>query len=156
MISRFPTYLSDPALEPAPLSVLTPLLGHSRPAVRKRAITTLAQFLPLTQPEYASRLVQTTILPALSASTPAEQKRTVVQLIAAVARHSPHHIAPYMKDVVTGIINAVSKDDEELKDSSLQVCDCRSRNITHLTGLIRLLKHLYSDVLLKSLVTWIL
>ncbi|KAK7688067.1 hypothetical protein QCA50_008437 [Cerrena zonata] len=123
LISRFPAYLSDPALDPPPLSVLTPLLGHSRPAVRKRAITTLAQFLPLIQSEPASRLVQTEILPALSSSTSAERKRTIVQLIAAVARHSPHHIAPYMKDVIPGVVNAVSKDDEELKDSSLQALE---------------------------------
>ena len=121
MISRFPAYLSDPGLQPAPLGVLTPLLNHSRPAVRKRAITTLAQFLPLSQSE--SNLVKTTILPALASGTRAEQQRTVVQLVAAVARHSPHHIAPYMKDIVTGVLSAVSKDDEELKDGSLQALE---------------------------------
>lgn len=121
LIIRFPTYLSDPSLEPTPLSVLIPLLNHPRAAVRKRAITTLAQFLPLTQPQSASQLVQTVVLPAFASGTNADRQRTIVQLVAAVARHSPHHVAPFMKDIVNGIIKAVSKDDEELRESSLQV-----------------------------------
>ncbi|CAL1696941.1 unnamed protein product [Somion occarium] len=123
LIIRFPTYLSDPSLEPTPLSVLIPLLNHPRAAVRKRAITTLAQFLPLTQPQSASQLVQTVVLPAFASGTNADRQRTIVQLVAAVARHSPHHVAPFMKDIVNGIIKAVSKDDEELRESSLQALE---------------------------------
>jgi cullin-associated NEDD8-dissociated protein 1 len=41
LVTRFPTYMSDPSVMPQPLAVLIPLLDHSRPAVRKRAIVTL-------------------------------------------------------------------------------------------------------------------
>ncbi|KAH8101480.1 ARM repeat-containing protein [Cristinia sonorae] len=123
LITRFPTYLSDPTLEPQPLSVLTPLLSHTRPAVRKRAITTLALFLPVSQPESFNTLLNGSILPTLAPGANAEKQKTTIQLVAAIARHSPTQIAPYIKDVVTNVIKALSKDDEELKDSCLQALE---------------------------------
>ena len=43
LVTRFPAYVSNPEIQPQPLAVLTPLLGHARPAVRKRAIVTLCE-----------------------------------------------------------------------------------------------------------------
>lgn len=122
LITRFPGYLADPNLQPQPLTVLTPLLSHTRPAVRKRAISTLAQFLPLSQSEHFTELLRAILLPNLAPSAGLDKQRTTVQLVAAVGRHSPHQIAPYLNDLVPGIIKAISKDDEELRESGLQVC----------------------------------
>ena len=102
--------------------MLTPLLSHSRIAVRKRAITTLAQFLPISQPQQFNDLLKTIIFPNLSPSAGVDKQRTTVQLVAAVARHSPHQIAPVLHDLVPNIIKAASKEDEELRESGLQVC----------------------------------
>ncbi len=121
LIVRFPSYVSNPDLDPQPLSVLTPLLSHPRTAVRKRAISTLAQFLPVAQPQQFSELLKTLIFPNLSPSASIEKQRTTVQLIAAIARHSPYQIAPILNDLVPGIVKAASKEDEELKESGLQV-----------------------------------
>lgn len=121
LISRFPAYLSSPNLQPQPLTILTPLLSHPRTAVRKRAITTLAQFLPTAHVELFATLLNTNILPGLAASANVEQQRTTVQLIAAVARHTSHHMSPVLNDVVPGVIKAAQRDDEELRESCLQV-----------------------------------
>ena len=121
LITRFPAYLSDPSLSPPPLTVITPLLSHTRVAVRKRAITTLAQFLPITQPQLFLDLLKTLVIPNLAPSADIDRQRTTVQLVAAVARHSPHQIAPVLNDVVPGIIKAIAKEDEELRESGLQV-----------------------------------
>ena len=121
LIVRFPSYLADPSLDPAPLSVLTPLLFHSRIAVRKRAIMTLAQFLPVAQPQQFAELLKTIIFPNLTPTASVDKQRTTVQLVAAVARHSPHQIAPVLRELVPSIIKAVSKEDEELRESGLQV-----------------------------------
>jgi cullin-associated NEDD8-dissociated protein 1 len=43
LVTRFPAYLSDPTLQPQPISVLVPLLQHPRPAVQKRATVTLGE-----------------------------------------------------------------------------------------------------------------
>lgn len=102
--------------------MITPLLAHTRVAVRKRAITTLAQFLPISQPQYFSGLLKDLIYPNLASSASVDKQRTTVQLVAAIARHSPHQIAPVLNDVVPGIIKAASKEDEELRESGLQVC----------------------------------
>lgn len=123
LITRFPVYLADPNLEPQPLVVLTPLLQHTRPAVRKRAIATLAQFLPLTQTHHFSELLRVIILPNLQPSAGVDKQRTTVQLVAAVARHSPHQVATVLNDLVPGIIKAISKEDEELRESGLQALD---------------------------------
>lgn len=103
--------------------MLTPLLQHPRPAVRTRAIATLAQFLPVTQPQHFSDLLRSVVLPNLSPSAGVDKQRTTVQLVAAVARHSPHQIAAALNELVPGIIKALSKDDEELRESGLQALE---------------------------------
>ena len=121
LITRFAAFLSDAGLKPPPLETLSPLLSHPRPAVRKRAIVTLAQFLPVSQAQLFSGLLGSTILPGLAPSASIDQQRTVVQLVTAVARHSPQQIAPVLGDIVPSVLKAVQRDDEELREGSLQV-----------------------------------
>ncbi|PCH33074.1 ARM repeat-containing protein [Wolfiporia cocos MD-104 SS10] len=123
LITRFPAYLANPDLTPPPLQVLTPMLAHSRPAVRKRAITTLAQFLPTTRAELAAELLNGQILPGLAPSASVENQRTTVQLVAAVARHTPHQIGSALGKIVPAIIKAVQREDEELQESCLQALE---------------------------------
>jgi cullin-associated NEDD8-dissociated protein 1 len=62
-------------------------------------------------------------LPNLATSAGLEKQRTTVQLIAAVARHSPSQIAPALDRIVPEILQAVEKDDDELKEGSLQALE---------------------------------
>jgi hypothetical protein len=48
-------------------------------------------------------------------------QRTAIQLLAAIARFSPAVIAPILGDVVPGVLKASSQDDDEQRESSLQV-----------------------------------
>ncbi|EKM60594.1 uncharacterized protein PHACADRAFT_203767 [Phanerochaete carnosa HHB-10118-sp] len=142
LIARFRPYLADPNLQPQPLAVLTPLLQHPRSAVRKRAIATLAQYLPLSQPQHFSELLTVIILPNLAPSASVEKQRTTVQLVAAVARHSPHQVATVLNDLVPGIIKAIAKDDEELRESGLQalealVLKCPAEVTPYLSSIIQ-------------------
>ncbi|KAH9939018.1 ARM repeat-containing protein [Epithele typhae] len=121
LITRFPQYLAN--VEPQPVSVLTPILDHARPAVRKRAITTLAQFLPHSQPRLFASLLTGVISPGLASNADLGKQRTVVQLVAAVARHSPQQIAPALGDVAPSIIKDSQRDDEELRESCLQALE---------------------------------
>jgi cullin-associated NEDD8-dissociated protein 1 len=126
LISRFPYNLTNANLVPQPLTVLPPLLAHQRPVVRKRTIITLAQFIPISQPELFSELLKSYVYPFLVSSTNSEKQRTTVQLVAAVARHSAGQIAPVLGNIVPGILSAVQKDDDELRESALQVYTCLS------------------------------
>ncbi|KAI0358837.1 ARM repeat-containing protein [Trametes cingulata] len=121
LISRFPGYLVN--LEVQPIQVLTPMLSHPRPAVRKRAITTLAQFLPYSQPQQFTELLNTYVFPGLTPSASLDKQRTVVQLVAAVARHSPHQIAPSLSEITPSILKDSQRDDEELRESCLQALE---------------------------------
>ncbi|KAI0757560.1 TIP120-domain-containing protein [Daedaleopsis nitida] len=121
LITRFPGYLAN--VEPAPVPVLIPTLNHPRPAVRKRAITTLAQFLPYTQPENFATLLNANILPGLASSANIEKQRTVVQLVTAVARHSSGQIAPALGEITPSILKDSQRDDEELCESCLQALE---------------------------------
>ena len=121
LISRFPSNLSSATFSPPPLTVLAPLLAHQRPVIRKRAIITLAQFIPTSQPELYDQLLKSYVYPYLTASASLEKQRTTSQLVAAVARHSAIQIAPVLGDIVPGILDAVQRDDEELRESGLQV-----------------------------------
>ena len=121
LISRFTTLLSGAELKPEPLSVLAPLLSHSRPVVRKRAIVTLSQFIPISEPSLFNDLVFAHVLPYLVPAANIEKQRTTVHLIAAVARHSPIQLAPILDQIIPAILKAVQKDDDELREGALQV-----------------------------------
>ena len=123
LISRFPNNLANATFSPPPLTALAPLLDHQRPVVRKRAIITLSQFIPISQAALFTELLKTKVLPNLAPSASLEKQRTTVQLIAAVARHSPTQIAPVLSDIVPGILKAIQKDDEELREGSLQALE---------------------------------
>ncbi|KAG6856601.1 hypothetical protein H0H87_002693 [Tephrocybe sp. NHM501043] len=123
LISRFPALLSGATLIPPPLVVLAPLLSHSRPVVRKRAIITLSQYIPISPPELFHELLKANVFPFLDESANIEKQRTTVQLVAAVARHSPLQIAPVLSQIVPGVLKAVQKDDDELREGSLQALE---------------------------------
>jgi cullin-associated NEDD8-dissociated protein 1 len=66
------------------------------------------------------QLLEGSIRPGL-ASGNVEEQRTIVQLIAAVARHSPHKIDSVLGVVAPGILEAAAKEDDELREYALQV-----------------------------------
>ncbi|KAL0578835.1 hypothetical protein V5O48_003159 [Marasmius crinis-equi] len=123
LISRFPQHLSSETLSPPPLVVLAPLLSHPRPVVRKRAIVTLSQFIPISQPGLFEDLLKTHVLPHLAPNANLEKQRTTVQLIAAVAKHSPAQIAGNLGEIVPPIVKAVQRDDDELREGCLQALE---------------------------------
>jgi cullin-associated NEDD8-dissociated protein 1 len=88
--------------------------------VRKRAIVTLSQFIPISQPGLFTNLLNKDILPFLAPSAILEKQRTTVQLIAAVTRHSPLNITPVFDQIVPGVLKAVQRDDDELREGCLQ------------------------------------
>lgn len=125
LITRFPAHFADPSLNPQPLIAIAPLLIHSRPAVRKRAISTLSQFVPVAPPELFSTLLENNILPFLVANANLEQQRTTVNLIAAIFRQSAQQLTPSLGDIVPGLLQAVKRDDDELREGCLQVAYMR-------------------------------
>ncbi|OAX40483.1 TIP120-domain-containing protein [Rhizopogon vinicolor AM-OR11-026] len=120
LITRFPAHVSDPSLTPHPLPAIAPLLSHSRPAVRKRAILTLSQYVPVAPRELVNDLLQNHILPILAPSANIEKQRTTVHLVAAIIRQSPQQLASVYNDIIPGIVTAVQRDDDELREGCLQ------------------------------------
>ncbi|KAJ3884765.1 armadillo-type protein, partial [Lentinula edodes] len=123
LISRFPSHLSASSLMPHPLAVLVPLLSHPRLVVRKRAIVTLSQFITISPPELFSELFTDNVLPYLGPSANIEKQWTTVNLVAAVARHSPSQLAPMLSEIMPGINKAVQREDDELREGCLQALE---------------------------------
>jgi cullin-associated NEDD8-dissociated protein 1 len=121
LVTHFPAYVSSLSLAPPPIQTITPLLTHTRPAVRKRAIVTLSQFVPLSAPELSAHLLSAVINPNLQLSAPLEKQRMTVNLVAAIARTSPQRLASGLGTIVSGILRVVDQDDEELREGALQV-----------------------------------
>ncbi|CEL59964.1 Cullin-associated NEDD8-dissociated protein 1 OS=Dictyostelium discoideum GN=cand1 PE=3 SV=1 [Rhizoctonia solani AG-1 IB] len=115
LVTRFPSHV--PPQEP--MNVLTPLLLHARPAVRKRATTTIASFVPTLSQTELQEFISSTILPGLQPSAPLEKQRTTVHLVAAVARY----LASSLSEVVPSVLKGVDKDDEELREAGLQALE---------------------------------
>ena len=89
--------------------------------VRKRAIVTLSQFIPISEPSLFNDLVFAHVIPYLVPAASIEKQRTTVHLIAAVARHSPIQLAPILDQIIPAILKAVQRDDDELREGALQV-----------------------------------
>ncbi|KAI3602368.1 cullin-associated nedd8-dissociated protein 1 [Moniliophthora roreri] len=142
LITRFPLRLSSTELNPPPLTVLAPLLSHPRPVVRKRAIVTISQFIPITAPELFADLLQKHVFPNLAPNANIEKQRTTVQLVAAVAKNSPTHISPSLNDIVPHILKAAQRDDDELREGCLQALEalllrCPSEITSYLPNIIQ-------------------
>ncbi|KAK7019727.1 hypothetical protein VNI00_017966 [Paramarasmius palmivorus] len=142
LITRFPLRLSSAEFNPPPLTVLAPLLSHSRPVVRKRAIVTISQFIPIAQPALFADLLQQHVFPNLVANANLEKQRTTVQLVAAVAKNSPTHIAPSLNDIVPQVLKAVQREDDELREGCLQALEalvlrCPSEVTSYLPSIIQ-------------------
>lgn len=109
------------------MTALTPLLSHPRPAVRKRAILTLAQFLPSAQQSLFDELIKSTALPGLrdesDSGSGLEQQRTAVQLVGAIARQSSGRIAPILGEIIPGVLKAAAQDDDESHEYALQTLE---------------------------------
>jgi len=61
------------------------------------------------------------VLPCLATEASIEKQRTTVQLVAAVVRQSAGQVADVLGDIVPGILRAVQRDDDELREGCLQV-----------------------------------
>ncbi|KAG8723447.1 hypothetical protein FRC09_003293 [Ceratobasidium sp. 395] len=116
LVSRFPSHV--PPTEP--MAVLTPLLAHARPAVRKRTISTIASFVPHLSDTETHSFITSTILPGLANNKVAlDTQRTTVHLVAAVARY----LAPSLAEVVPGVLAGIARGDEELREAGLQALE---------------------------------
>jgi len=100
---------------------LTPLLSHPRPVVRKRAITTIAQTIPLSPPDSFSELLKVEILPNLAQTAPSDKQKTIVQLVSSVVRLSTQQILHVVGEITPAIVESLQREDEELRESCLQV-----------------------------------
>lgn len=120
LITNFPGYVSQLPLQPPPIRVLTPLLTHPRPAVRKRAIASLALFVPTSALDVFSGLLTSDVMPNLAPSANIDKQMTTIQLVAAIARSSPQRFAPSLPAVAPGLLKAVQRDDDDLRDATLQ------------------------------------
>ena len=121
LISRFPSFVSTAAVQSLAIDVMAPLLNHPRPAVRKRTIVTLSQFLQTMPQALFMEVYKTTITPGLSGALGLEGEKTIVQLISTIARHSPQKLSVVLGNIVPIVLQDTSKDDEDLKDNALQV-----------------------------------
>lgn len=68
-----------------------------------------------------SELLSSEVMPNLAPSANVEKQMTTVQLVAAIARSSPQQIAPSLPAIVPGILKATQRDNDELREASLQV-----------------------------------
>ncbi|KAI6142115.1 armadillo-type protein [Pisolithus tinctorius] len=123
LIARFPAHFSYSQIKPQPLTAIAPLLSHPRPAVRKRAISALSQFFPVSPPDLCTQLLEINILPYLEAGANLEQQRTTVNLVSAILRQSAQQLASSFDRIIPGILKAVQRDDDELREGCLQALE---------------------------------
>lgn len=66
-------------------------------------------------------MLKTEILPNLTSIAPNEKQKTIVQLVSSVVRLATQQISSVVGQIAPSIIQSLQKEDEELRESSLQV-----------------------------------
>ena len=93
------SYSFTAGLQKSGLQSLLPLLGHTRVAVRKRAMTALSTLAASSSSELFTQLA-TSVSNDLG-SDDTERTKTVVQLVGALARLSPRRIGRRLPDFMS-------------------------------------------------------
>ncbi|GAA6006246.1 hypothetical protein JCM11491_002083 [Sporobolomyces phaffii] len=127
IVSRFDSTVRGlPQLQSKILQASVPLLGHSRAAVRKRAVGTIATLIPTTSSssQLFPSLLSDTLLPALSSSNTSaspDSLLTSISLISSVARSSPSQLGPHVSTLVPLILSAMSSTQYEGEETEIEV-----------------------------------
>lgn len=75
----------------------------------------------MSSPDSFSDMLKTEILPNLTPTAPNDKQKTIVQLVSSVARLSTQQISPVVGQITPAIAQSLQKEDEELRESCLQV-----------------------------------
>lgn len=128
IVSRFESSIKTlPQLQSSILNATTALLSHSRPAVRKRAITVLGRLVPASDDAVFTNLIDSTLLPLMKSSD-AQKQKTAIALAGALARSSPRQMGSKAAKVLPSVLSAATcgdgdDTDEELVEQSLQTLE---------------------------------
>ncbi|KAK0538159.1 hypothetical protein OC835_001516 [Tilletia horrida] len=122
IITRFPAHIAaNTNLQLQILQASLPFLRHSRPAIRKRALTVLGALGPNCASEIFTQLAKdmSDDLDHPSVDT----NRTIIQLINTLARTSGRRLGRRLPQFMPRIIDKANVDDDELREVVLQALE---------------------------------
>ncbi|SGY91656.1 BQ5605_C038g11689 [Microbotryum silenes-dioicae] len=151
ILSRFESSVRNLSnIQNASLKATVPLLKHSRPALRKRAVATLSTLVSTTNDFIVfDSLVNSTITKALHTSD-TESLKTSVLLVGSLARAAPSKMGRKASNLVPLVLATLDHDDDDLRESALQslellVLKCPTDIASHFSAIVdagtRWLKH---------------
>ncbi|GAA5975297.1 hypothetical protein JCM5350_006418 [Sporobolomyces pararoseus] len=128
IVTRFDSTIRGlPQTQSKILKASVPLLSHSRAAVRKRAVGTIATLIPTTSSSSSQlfpKLLSETLLPALKSngsSTSPDQLLTSISLISSVARTSPSQLGPHISTLIPLILEAISSTKYSGEETEIEI-----------------------------------
>ncbi|GAA5906905.1 uncharacterized protein JCM6883_005725 [Sporobolomyces salmoneus] len=125
IVTRFESTVRGlPHLQTKILQASVPLLGHSRAAVRKRSVGTIATLIPTTSSSSSlfPTLLSDTLLPSLESSNSSpDQLLTSISLISSVARTSPSQLGPHISTLIPLILSAISSSRFEGEETEIEI-----------------------------------
>lgn len=146
LLSRFGGLLVQ--FHPSLLEALSPQLKSPRMAVRKRSIIALGHLVMSCDQALYVKLINM-LLEELAASegqqdaAAAMNTRTYIQAIGVVCRNAGHRFGDHVERVVPLVLKYSSRDDEELREHCLQVCEnmlykCGKEITPHVASIVNL------------------
>lgn len=76
-------------------------------------------------------MLKAEILPNLALTAPSDKQKTTVQLVSSVVRFSTQQISPVVGQIAPVIVQSLQKEDEELRESCLQVRSFLHQRMIH-------------------------
>ena len=129
LFRKFGNLLNDSpeaiTLQKAALDTIEPLVCHSRPAARKKAIASTTSLSLHLKDELFAGLVEKLISNIVEKrdANDLEKLQSLVSLSASICRSCPNRFAPYLPRLLTIVIQLSSVDSDELREQCLQALE---------------------------------
>nr|KAJ3418734.1 Cullin-associated NEDD8-dissociated protein 1 [Polyrhizophydium stewartii] len=129
MFSRFGGFLNDSgdskALQQSILATFGPLIDHSRPAFRKRAIAAVGFLVPNLKDDLFVGLSKSLIadIKAKKSTGDLDKLQSLISYAATLCRHSPARFAPFLSEIMPLVLEYAELDNDDLREQCIQACE---------------------------------
>ncbi|KAF9982553.1 Cullin-associated NEDD8-dissociated protein 1 [Modicella reniformis] len=123
LLLRFGNILATTNLQKQTANTLFALLGHSRPALRKRATLAIGHLVAHLPDDIFEDLLKKILNGLETSKNTPDRLRTFIQVTGAISRSNAPRFGKFLSGVAPSVIKYTELDDDELRENALQALE---------------------------------
>ncbi|KAF9435404.1 Cullin-associated NEDD8-dissociated protein 1 [Entomortierella beljakovae] len=123
VLHRFGNIIATTNLQKQIANTLLTLLGHSKPALRKRATQAIGHLVPNVPDDIFEELMKKILNGLETSKKSTDRLRTYIQATGTISRSNAPRFGKFLPLVAPSIINYTELDDDELRENALQALE---------------------------------